>query len=216
MIAEMAKEIDKSKNTLKVQQETIQTAIKSTKAVLIFAAAAEHRGSIQDFSFAKLHPEIKKFVSGEQHISKSFGILSSVKSSNKSHDAELKVLNSYTTDLPEVNRLISLDPKTAWISSYTGNILRKVLIDDQIVTIKEIPVKIYDMALAKCNDILISIANSSEVKLLTNAGEIKTFITVASLITTVIHVTNNNDIMTTCGIPCLWMPLKRLTGEKTK
>jgi hypothetical protein len=93
------------------------------------------------------------------------------------------VLKSYTTDLPTVDSLISLDTRTAWISSYTGNILRKVLIDDQIITIKEIPVKIYDMALTKSNDILLSIFNSSEVKLLTNAGEIKPFITVAPLIT---------------------------------
>jgi hypothetical protein len=60
---------------------------------------------------------------------------------------------------------------------------------------KEIPVKIYGMALTKGNDILLSIFNSSEVKLLTNAGEIKPFITVAPLITTGIHVTNNNDII---------------------
>jgi hypothetical protein len=51
------------------------------------------------------------------------------------------------------------------------------------------------MALTKSNDILLSIFNSSEVKLLTNAGEIKPFITVAPLITTGIHVTNNNDII---------------------
>jgi hypothetical protein len=51
------------------------------------------------------------------------------------------------------------------------------------------------MALTKGNDILLSIFNSSEVKLLTNAGEIKPFITVAPLITTGIHVTNNNDII---------------------
>jgi predicted secreted protein len=49
------------------------------------------------------------------------------------------------------------------------------------------------MALTKSNDILLSIFNSSEVKLLTNAGEIKPFITVAPLITTGIHVTNNNE-----------------------
>jgi hypothetical protein len=159
------------------------------------AAAAVHGGSMSDLSFTKFHPELQEFVSGEKYISKSFGILTSVKSSNKSHDTELKVLKSYTTDLPTVDSLISLDPKTAWISSYTGNILRKVLIDDQIITMKAIPVKIYDMALTKSNDILLSIFNSSDVKLLTNAGEIKPFITVAPLITTGIHVTNNNDII---------------------
>jgi hypothetical protein len=195
MISQKAKEIDKTKITLEVQQDKIRSAIESNRTQIIFAAAAVHGGSMSDLSVTKLHPELQEFVSGEKYISKSFGILTSVKSSNKSHDTELKVLKSYTTDLPTVDSLISLDTRTAWISSYTGNILRKVLIDDQIITIKEIPVKIYDMALTKSNDILLSIFNSSEVKLLTNAGEIKPFITVAPLITTGIHVTNNNDII---------------------
>ena len=94
-------------------------------------------------------------MSGEQHISKLFGILSSVKLSKKSHDTEIKVLKSYTPDLPSVTRLVSLDKKTACIYSYKGNIIRKVVIDDKIQTIKEIPVQIYDMTLTKSNDILI-------------------------------------------------------------
>ena len=113
MISEKAKEIDKTKITLEDQQEKIQSVIKSTKAEIIFAAAAEHEGSIPDLSFTKLHPEIQEFVSGEQDISKSFGILTSVKLSKKSHDIELKVLKSYTTDLPGVDSLVSLDTKTA-------------------------------------------------------------------------------------------------------
>jgi uncharacterized coiled-coil DUF342 family protein len=36
MIAEMAKEIDKTRNTLEDQQEKIQSGIKSTKAAIIF------------------------------------------------------------------------------------------------------------------------------------------------------------------------------------
>jgi hypothetical protein len=133
-------------------------------------------------------------VSGELNISKSFGILSSVKLSNKSHDTELKVLKSYTTDLPDVSRLVLLDKKTAYICSFTSNIIKKVVMDDKIQTIKEIPVQIYDMTLTKSNDILIAI-NSSDVKLLTQSGQIKPFLSVSPLITTGIHVTQNNDII---------------------
>jgi hypothetical protein len=60
MISQMAKEIDKTKNTLKVQQEKIQSDIKSTKAEIIFAAAAEYAGKIPDLSFTKLRPEISQ------------------------------------------------------------------------------------------------------------------------------------------------------------
>jgi len=120
-------------------------------------------------------------MSGKQHLSKSFGILSSVKLSNKPHDTELKVLKTYTTYLPVVNRIVSLDNKKAWISSYMANVLRQVVIDDKIQTMKEIPVKIYDMARTQSNDILISITNSSDVKLITQSGEFKLFIFVAPL-----------------------------------
>jgi hypothetical protein len=134
-------------------------------------------------------------VPGELNISKSFGILSSVKLSNKSHDTELKVLKSYTTDLPDVSRLVLLDKKTAYICSFTSNIIRKVVMDDKIQTIKEIPVEIYDMTLTKSNDILISTINSSDVKLITQSGRMKPFLSVSPLITTGIHVTQNNDII---------------------
>jgi hypothetical protein len=194
MIAEMAKEIDKTRNTLEDQQEKIQTAIESTKAAIIFAVAAEHGGWKSNLSFTKLRPEIQEFVSGELNISKSFGILTSVNLSKKSHDTELTVLKSYTPHLPSVTRLVSLDKKTACIYSYKGNIIRKVVIDDKIQTIKEIPVQIYDMTLTKSNDILISI-KSSDVKLITQSGQIKPFLSVSPLITTGIHVTHNNDII---------------------
>jgi hypothetical protein len=64
-----------------------------------------------------------------------------------------------------------------------------------IQTIKEIPVEIYDMTLTKSNDILISTFNSSDVKLITQSGQIKPILSVSPLITTGIHVTHNNDII---------------------
>ena len=85
MISQRAKEIDKTKNTLEVQQDKIRSAMISKKAEIIFAAAAEYGDHIPTFSFTKLRPEIQEFVSGKHDISKLFGILSTVKSSNKSH-----------------------------------------------------------------------------------------------------------------------------------
>jgi hypothetical protein len=108
-------------------------------------------------SFTKLRPEIQELVPGELNISKSFGILSSVKLSNKSHDTELKVQKSYTTDLSIVTRLVLLDNTAAWIYSHIDKIIKKVTIDDKIQTIKKIPVKISDITLTKSNGILISI-----------------------------------------------------------
>jgi hypothetical protein len=75
----------------------------------------EHGVSMSDLSFTKFRPEIQEFASGEQHISKSFGILTSGKLSTKSHDADLKVLKTYTTDLPVVDRIVSLDDNSNFL-----------------------------------------------------------------------------------------------------
>jgi len=104
------------------------------------------------------------------------------------------VLKCYTTDLPDVTRLVSQDNKT-WIYSDASDVLRQVVIDAKIKTIKEINTKIYDMALTKNNDILISTSNTSDIKLLTKSGQIKPFLSLAPLLPTGIHVTNNNDII---------------------
>jgi hypothetical protein len=48
-------------------------ALESTRAEIIFSAAAEHGGNMPDLCFTKLRPEIQEFVSGEQHIYISFG-----------------------------------------------------------------------------------------------------------------------------------------------
>ena len=73
---------------------------------------------------------------------------------------------------------------TAWISSYTGNVLRQVTIDDKIQTIKEIPLKIYDMAITKRNNIILSMGDSSDVKMVTKSGEIKPMLSVVPLLPT--------------------------------
>ena len=51
------------------------------------------------------------------------------------------------------------------------------------------------MARTQSNDVLLYMDGSSDIKLLTKSREIKSFISVAPLITTGIHVTNNNDII---------------------
>jgi hypothetical protein len=55
--------------------------------------------------------------------------------------------------------------------------------------------KIYDMALTSHGDILLSMSESSEVKLLTKSGEIKPFLSVENLFPLGIHVNRDNSIL---------------------
>ena len=69
------------------------------------------------------------------------------------------------------------------------------MINDKIKFIKENSAKIYDMSLTNSNDILISMGDSSAVKLLGKSEDITPFVSVAPLQPTGIHVINNNDII---------------------
>ena len=51
------------------------------------------------------------------------------------------------------------------------------------------------MTLTSNNDILLSVFNSSDIKLLTKSGEIKPFFSVSPLLTGGIHVTSDNYII---------------------
>jgi hypothetical protein len=51
------------------------------------------------------------------------------------------------------------------------------------------------MTLTSNNDLLLSVFNSSDIKLLTKSGEIKPFFSVSPLLTLGIHVTSDNYII---------------------
>ena len=74
--------------------------------------------------------------------------------------------------------------------------MRQINIDnDNITTTKEIFCQINNMTLTSNNDILLSVSNSSDIKLLTNSGEIKPFLSVSPLLPLGIHVTSDNYII---------------------
>jgi hypothetical protein len=74
--------------------------------------------------------------------------------------------------------------------------MRQINIDnDNITTTKEMFCQINDMTLTSNNDILLSVSNSSDIKLLTNSGEIKPFLSVSPLLPLGIHVTSDNYII---------------------
>ena len=101
--------------------------------------------------------------------------------------------------------------------------------DDKIRTLKEIHVNIYDMALTKSTDILLSIYGSSDVKLLTKSGEIKQFLSVAQLLPTGKKTKRIDIVLSICGSSYVKLLTKSgeikqflsvapllLTGKKTK
>jgi hypothetical protein len=112
-------------------------------------------------------------------------------------DIDFEVVNSYTTDLSGIYNIITVDDKSTWVNDYTKQVIRQINIDnDNITTTKQISCVILDMTLTSNNDILLSVFNSSDIKLLTKSGEIKPFFSASSpLLPRGIHVTSDNYII---------------------
>jgi sugar lactone lactonase YvrE len=89
------------------------------------------------------------------------------------------------------------DDKSTWVNDLTKQVIRQINIDnDNITTTKKISCFIFDMTLTSNNDLLLSVCNSSDIKLLTKSGKIKPFFSVSSpLFTLGIHVTTDNYII---------------------
>ena len=191
-------EIEQVEHSLEIQLEKVTIALQSNQVEAIFNAVVDADENLQNLSFTTFPRQIQDFIPAKEtnsnNILNSFGTLASVKV-KKENCLDLDLAKSYTTDSSCVDTLVSLDNKTAWISDYTGKVLRQVVMDANIQTVREIPVCIYDMTLTQNNDILVSFASSSDVKLLTISGEVQPFLSVAPLLPTGIHVTNNNNII---------------------
>jgi hypothetical protein len=111
-------------------------------------------------------------------------------------DIDFEVVNSYTTDLSGIYNIITVDDKSTWVNDHSKQVIRQINIDNDNITItKKISYQINNMTMTSNNDILLSVWNSSDIKLLTKSGKIKPFFSVSSLLPWGIHVTSDNYII---------------------
>ena len=155
---------------------------------------------MSDLIFNPIPSEIKYFIPGKETVNdipNLFGSLQKMKIPQVQSDIDFEVVNSYTTDLSGIYNIITVDDKSTWVNDYSKQVIRQINIDnDNITTTEQISCDINDMTLTSNNDILLSVCNSSDIKLLTKSGEIKPFFSVSSPLAPLgIHVTSDNYII---------------------
>jgi hypothetical protein len=155
---------------------------------------------MSDLNFNLIPSEIKYFIPGKETVNdipNLFGSLQKMKRPQVQSDIDFEVVNSYTTDLSGIYHIITVDDKSTWVNDCKKQVIKQINIDnDNITTTKQISCHIYGMTLTSNNDILLSVWNSSDIKLLTKSGKIKPFFSVSSsLFTLGIHVTSDNYII---------------------
>jgi hypothetical protein len=174
-------------------------ALKSIQGSTIFTTATKSKKMMSDLNFNPIPSEIKCFIPGKETVNdipNLFGSLQEMKIPQVQSDIDFEVVNSYTTDLSGIYNIITVDDKSTWVNNVNKQVIRQINIDnDNITTTKKISCYIWDMTLTSNNDILLSVGDSSDIKLLTKSGEIKPFFSVSSLLTLGIHVTSDNNII---------------------
>ena len=197
---DLKRQTDQAEQTIILHQDEIMAALKSIQGSTIFTTATKSKKMKSDLNFNQIPCEIKCFIPGKEtvnDISNLFGSLQKMKIPQVESDIDLEVVNSYTTDLSGIYTIITVDDKSTWVNDYNKQVIRQINIDnDNITTTKQISCFIFDMTLTSNNDILLSVFNSSDIKLLTKSGEIKPFFSVSSsLLPWGIHVTSDNYII---------------------
>ena len=198
-LSDLKGQTNQAEENLKTKKDEVMTALASNKGSMIFASAIEIKKKMPDLNFKLFPSGIKPFVPTRgtvEDISNLFGSLQEMKIPQVQSDIDFEVVNSYTTDLPRISNIITVNDKSTWINNYEKQVLRQINIDnDNITTTNEISCQINNMTLTSNNDILLSVSNSSNVKLLTKSGEIKPFLSVSPLLPQGIHVTSDNNII---------------------
>ena len=196
---DMKRQADQAEKTIILHQDEIMAALKSIQGSTIFAAATKFKKMMSDLNFNQIPSEIKYFIPGKETVNdipNLFGSLHKMKIPQVQSDIDFEVVNSYTTDLSGINNIITVDDKSTWVNDLTKQVIRQINIDnDNITTTKQISCDIFDMTLTSNNDILLSVVDSSDIKLLTKSGEIKPFFSVSPLLPLGIHATSDNYII---------------------
>ena len=196
---DMKRQADQAEKTIILHQDEIMAALKSIQGSTIFTTATKSKKMKSDLNFNPIPSEIKCFIPGKETVNdipNLFGSLQKMKIPQVQSDIDLEVVNSYTTDLSGIYNIITVDDKSTWVNEYNKQVIRQINIDnDNITTTKQISCSICDMTLTSNNDLLLSVSNSSDIKLLTKSGEIKPFFSVSPLLPHGIHVTSDNYII---------------------
>jgi hypothetical protein len=197
--SEIRKQTDQAEKTIIHHQDGIMAALKSIQGSTIFATAAKFKKVVPNLNFIPIPSEIKYFIPQKEAVNdipNLFGSLQKMKIPQVESDIDFEVVNSYTTDLSCIDNIITVDDKLIWVNNIKKQVIRQINIDnDNITTTKEISSDISTMTLTSNNDILLSVYDSSDIKLLTKSGEIKPFLSVSPLTPKGIYVTSHNNII---------------------
>jgi hypothetical protein len=197
--SEIRKQTDQAEKTIIHHQDESMAALISTQGSTIFATAAKFKKMVSNLNFNPIPSEIKCFIPEKETVNdipNLFGSLQKMKIPQVQSDIDFEVVNSYTTNLSRIDNIFTVDDKSTWVNDYNKQVIRQINIDnDNITTTKEISSVISNMTLTSNNDILLSVYNSSDLKLLTKSGKIKPFLSVSPLTPKGIHVTSDNIIV---------------------
>ncbi|CAG2202443.1 unnamed protein product [Mytilus edulis] len=110
------------------------------------------------------------------------------------------VFNSYTTTLPAVHTLLSLDDDLL-IFNYSGKtsekhqVMKGKLLKSSIKIFKTLKKSIFDMAINQDGEILFRDFTNNKIEMLSPAGEIKSVLDTSPMMALAVHINKDNEVI---------------------
>lgn len=119
----------------------------------------------------------------------------------KPKEIKLTKLNTYATNLPFVQRLLTTRINSMWITCFTTTILQEMQITGKLTQIRGYNDKfVYDMAVSKTDDLLFTIRKDTQLYCLSKTGQINVIRDFKPLLPKAIYVSDDNIIVSTRDI----------------
>ncbi|XP_063446557.1 uncharacterized protein LOC134726089 [Mytilus trossulus] len=116
----------------------------------------------------------------------------------------IKVIRKYTTEFRQIYAMVSCSFDSLWISDLLQNVIKNVkLKKDNVQTITEFNISVYDLTTTSNNNLLVSVSDESRLKILKKGSKqiSQSYYDVKPLCTWGIHVTRDQQIIVGAKTP---------------
>ena len=180
----------KSEEELETRKRNLSRTLQSHQVADIFSTNKTLDKSLPKCSVQKFKLNKTKFIPTNMTVNKgsqTIGNLYTV--------PDLKVIDTYESDVDNVTNILFCNDNTAFIGQYYSGKVQKVkFLNHNIEVEKEIQITVNDMAKTLGGEILLS-CQDMNLKLYTKDGHLKKFKTFSPLKTLCVHMTKENKII---------------------
>ncbi|XP_063405974.1 uncharacterized protein LOC134689902 [Mytilus trossulus] len=176
---------------METEKNNMYQALQSHQAIDIFFTSKTLDKSLPQYSHKKIKINKTNFIPANMEVKKGGqSVLGDIYTI-----LDLELINTYHSNVENVTNIVFCSDKTAFIGSAIGKKIQKIIFETENIKVeREIKTEVYDMALIKDHDMLVS-TGKSDLLIYTKDGQFTTFKSFPTFITVSVHVTKDKKII---------------------